>query len=354
MPEKKPMPNMREVSAACGYSQATVSLALRGDPSIPEKTRTKILEAAEKLGYKVSPLVSALMSLQRQRKPTASLKTVIAYITSHPASDPWRKHPYFVSMFKGAEERAAEVGCHLEEFNLRADKMSPARVKDILVARGIRGAIIAPLPFGQTSLDLDLGGLAAVGLGMSVASPIIERIASDHFQGAQLAVEQCLALGYRRIGFLISQETSRRLNHRWLAGYRFALEQNQLEHRLPALITEKQAELPSETARWLDEQKPDVVLLGNAERAIQEKVPLDVGLASMGVEKVEGGLSGIYQNYRLLGRVTTEHVLAKLYSNNFAPLEECHLHLIAGSWFQGATTPGAGKLRPHASDLKSV
>ena len=63
-----PKPIMEDVARAVGYSRATVSLALRGDASIPEKTRQRIAKVAEKLGYRTNPLVSALMSLQRQRR----------------------------------------------------------------------------------------------------------------------------------------------------------------------------------------------------------------------------------------------------------------------------------------------
>lgn len=344
---------MQDVARACGYSQAAVSLALRGDRSIPERTRREIAAAARRLGYRTSPLVSALMSLHRRRRPLTDVTTVIAYVTSHPADNPWRARSFYASMFAGAVERAAEMGCRLEEFDLRAPGMTPARARAILDTRGIHGVIVAPLPHGETAIDFDFSGLAAVGMGMSVRRPVIERVSSDHFQSAALVVDRCVALGYRRIGFVISQESSYRLDHRWLGGYRFAIEQHALPHRIPPLMTDRQRDLAGAMPAWLGAHRPDVVILGNAEYEIQAQIPVEAGMISLGVDQLDGALTGIFQNYRLLGRVTAEHLVAKLSTNSFEPIEEAHVHLVEGRWVKGITAPGPGRRRPSAALLKA-
>jgi LacI family transcriptional regulator len=344
---------MKDVAREAGYSQAAVSLALRNDRSIPEKTRREIVSAAKKLGYRTSPLVAALMSLQRQRRRARDVTTVVAYLTSHPPDFPWRARNVYLSMFAGAEERLAEFGCRLEEFNLRAPGITSARVREILRARGIHGVIVAPLPHGETEMNFDFSRLAAVGLGMSVRSPVIEQVSSDHFQSVVLTIERCLALGYRRIGFLISQETSRRLDHRWLGGYRFAVEQYNLEHRLPPLMPELQREIASAIPAWLAAHRPDVVILGNAEYELQVQLPVHVGMVSLGVDTQDGAMTGIFQDYCQLGRVTAEHVVGKLYTNRFEPIDKAHVHMVAGTWAEGITAPGPGRRRPSAAALKA-
>lgn len=44
-------PTSHDVALAAGVSQPTVSRALRGDPSVAEATRQRVLDAAERLGY---------------------------------------------------------------------------------------------------------------------------------------------------------------------------------------------------------------------------------------------------------------------------------------------------------------
>jgi hypothetical protein len=147
---------------------------------------------------------------------------------------------------------------------------------------------------------------------MSVRNPVIERVSNDHFQSAVLAFEHCLALGYRRIGFLISQETSHRLDHRWLAGYRFAVEEHQPDQRIPPLMPERQREVAALIPGWIRSHRPDVVILGNAEFEVQAQVPASVGLVSLGVDKPDGPVSGIFQDDQLVGRVTADHVIATI------------------------------------------
>ena len=342
----KAAPTMQDVAQAAGYSRAAVSMALRDDPTIPEETRRHIAAAARRIGYRANPLVAALMSLRGRRPPTASTTTAIAYLTSYPPEDPRRMHGINAGMFDGATERAAEIGSRVEAFNLRAKGMTAARMREILLTRHIHALIIAPLPHRETGLDFDVAPFAVVGLGTSVASPVIERIANDHFQSAALAVGQCVALGYRRIGFVLSQETSHRLGHRWLGGYRFAIEQHRLATRVPPLITELTDDLAAAMPAWLRQQRPDVVVLCHVEPDLQASVPATVGVVGLAVDGTEDQLTGIFQDYHLLGRVAVEHAVAKLNTNNFGPLNEAHLHLVAGTWVPGVSTPGPGRRRP--------
>ena len=44
-------PTLVDIASAAGVSKATVSLVLRNHPSIPDRTRERILEIAKDLGY---------------------------------------------------------------------------------------------------------------------------------------------------------------------------------------------------------------------------------------------------------------------------------------------------------------
>lgn len=56
------MVTMSDIAAAAGVSQATVSYALRGDPSISEATRQRVLDMARKLNYTVNLAARAMRS----------------------------------------------------------------------------------------------------------------------------------------------------------------------------------------------------------------------------------------------------------------------------------------------------
>lgn len=321
-------------------------MALRGDRTIPEETRRRIQAVARRLGYRTNPLVAALMSQQRRRRATTSATTAIAYLSSHPPENPWRRQEIYRSMFAGAAERAAEIGCRLEEFDLGAAGMVPVRMREILRTRHIHAVVVAPLPNRETQIAFDFSALAVVGLGMSVQAPLIERITNDYYQSAGLAVERCVALGYRRIGFVVSNETSHRLDHRWLGGYRFAIERHGLAERLPPLMTDRTDELEAAMPAWLRAHRPDVVIFGNSEANLRACVPRTVGVVDLNVMRRDGSQTGIFQNCPLQGAIAVEHALAKLQTNTLGPMGEAHLHLVAGLWVPGTSTPGPRRLRP--------
>jgi LacI family transcriptional regulator len=342
----KVAPTMQDVARVSGYSRAAVSMALRGNPTIPDSTRQRIQVVANRLGYRPSPLVAALMSLKRRRRAVSGATTAIAFLTSHSPENPWRRQTIYCSMFAGASARAEELGYRLEEFNLKAKEMTPDRMRHILRTRQIHAVVVAPLPGRETQLDFDFSSFAVVGLGLSVHAPLLERVSNNLFESAALTVERCVALGYRRIGFVLSRETSHRLGNHWLAGYRFAAEQQGLPAPVPPLMTDETNELTPAMPAWLRAHRPDVVILGNSEEQLFGSLPLTIGAVDLSVERRDGLRAGIFQNHLLLGGIAVEHVIGKLQSGNFGPLSEAHLHLVSGSWVPGASAPGPGRRRP--------
>lgn len=351
---RKPSPPLKEKGAVrcstlediakdVGLSRAAVSMALRGDRSIPAGTRERIEQAALRLGYRPNPLVASLMSLHRQRRSVASLRTTIGFLSSHD----WRQYPSYHSMFAGARERAAEVSCVLEEFNLRSAGMTPLRMRKILHTRCVHSIIVAPLPSGERTLDFDFSSLIAIGLGMSLTTPSIERVANDHYQSAVLAVEKCLEVGYMRPGLIVAESTSRRLGHRWLAGFHLALHKAGLP-AVPPLSPETIEEIPSRLSAWRALHKPDVVISGHGVGPLGrlDRLPRSLGIVLLGTSSLDSVWSGIFQNYRLIGRVAAERAISRLYTNNFDTLLEAHVHLVGGRWAPGLSAPGPGRLRP--------
>ena len=62
-------PTLQTIADIAGLSRSTVSRALRNDPMQSRKTCEKVQQIAEEIGYRPSPMVSALMTqLKRGRK----------------------------------------------------------------------------------------------------------------------------------------------------------------------------------------------------------------------------------------------------------------------------------------------
>lgn len=336
---------MKDVALAAGVARSTVSMALRNDRRIPAVTRSRVFAVAQQLGYRTNPLISALMTSLHDRRSKLT-HTVLAYVTTDPEFAPWRSYRMYIEMHEGARNRAQDLGYRLEEFALRAPGMTPPRFAQILQTRGILGLLIAPLPHNERTIELDFTDFAVVGIDMSVASPPIERVSNDHFQSALLAVKECRALGYRRIGLIISRELSERLENRWLAAYQLLQADVSRAQRVSPLTPPGTADLLDAIPDWYAREKPDVVIMAELDPHGHYVFPPKVGMVSLSLEEQAlGQVAGIFQDNRRMGAIAVEHLVARLERCEFGADNRGRLHLLAGRWISGPTAPGVGKER---------
>lgn len=337
--------SMVDVAAAAGVSRSAVSLALQGHPSIPPSTRESIMAVARRLGYRKNPLVAALMSIRRKRGAGAPVQSALAFLISHPPADPWPRSGPLRRFQLAAEARAAALGFSLEAFSLGNPEMRPERVRALLKARGVHGVLIAPLPGEQSRLDFDVTDFSAVGLGLSVKEPGIDRVSDDHFLGAQLAFAHALALGYRRIGLALAANISRRLEHRWWSGYLVAQQRLPARSRIPALMPETREEIPAQLKAWIARHEVDAVVFSIRHESAMACAPAGVGLISLSVNDSSGSVAGIRQNEAQVGEEAIERLVAKLHRWSTGATASPRLQLVQGTWSDGLTAPGAGRNR---------
>jgi DNA-binding LacI/PurR family transcriptional regulator len=136
-------PTMEDVARAAGCHSSTVSLALRGDVRIPADTRERVRTAAEKLGYRIHPLIAAWVSARRAGRPVGR-RLPAAYLTCHPDNFRWKADVHFRSIFEGAREQAEKFGFALTEFRLGDYARDVARLNQVLVTRNVQGVIVGP------------------------------------------------------------------------------------------------------------------------------------------------------------------------------------------------------------------
>lgn len=336
---------MSEIAARAGVSRAKVSLVLRhpsrGSPALAARVSAAITE----LGYSRDPLHAALLS-HRRTNATRPKHTTIAFLTVTAPNLTWRNFLSHQQMFQGAAKRAREIGYALEEFSLTANMNAP-RLKSILLARSIHAIIVAPIPDGCQPADFDFGEFSSVGLGFSFGWPPVERVSNDHFQSIVLAMRECQARGYRRIGLIVSRAVSERLGNRWVAGYLLCQSGYPSDERLEPLMPESAADIARALPRWLRKEKPDVLIYGNYEigESLAHEVGPRIGLVNLHVESPDGHESGIYQASSEVGARAVDTVVSQLHHNVFGLVPNPSHHLIPGRWVSGKTTPGPRQRR---------
>jgi len=335
----KERPTMQDVADEAGVSCMTVSLALRNHPSLPERTRLRIQELAEKMGYRPNPLVSAFVATRRSgRKGGRSLP--LAFVTSLPTADAWRSNSTYLRYFKGATERAQQLGCQLEHYWFDEASMSPERMSDILYHRGINGIIIAPIAQAGGSLSLNWERFSSVALGYSMAEPRVHRACNHQFHTMLQALRYLHELGYRRIGLATNLIDDKRVDHNWIAPYLYYTQQVMGVSPLPFLMEEAWRE--AAFMKWFQKTKPEVVVTtqGSVRDWLLEagvEIPRDVGLFLLDCWEGFSGVSCVDQNSELVGSAAMDLLMGQLYRNERGIPDNPKVVLVEGALREGET-----------------
>jgi LacI family transcriptional regulator len=333
---------LQDVAERAGVHRSTVALALRDHPRIPEDTRRRIRALADKLGYRQNPLVAALMRARRSGRGVRHV--TIAFVTNYPTRHGWRpEHHQRPDFFPGAVARGLELGYKLEPFWLAEPGMNPSRFGEILATRGIHGLILGRLPPGQHAVELPWARFSSVALGMTLRSPRLHRVTENHFDTAWQAMQQCLARGYRRIGFAFTEANdSPFVGDRWIGA--FLQQQLKLPARDRLPLCPGSPATPEEFARWFERHQPDALLVNHAPpthewlQRLGKSVPRDVGLVEL-EDHPEHGSAGVYYDPAKVGALAVEMLVGLMQRNEKGVPQDQHEVLLSGEWREGKTLP---------------
>lgn len=177
-----------DVAREAGVSKSAVSLALRGDAGLGEGTRTAILAAAERLGYRQNRWARSLVQ---------GRTGLVGVLLTDLSSD------YQTEIVHGIEDAAEAIGLEVVLSHGRRNPAVLARRLDQLLDLGVDGVVVlsAMLPpelLGRAAERLPLVVVGRVdGLAESIGS-----VANHDEAGARLAVAHLLDLGHTRIAHL--------------------------------------------------------------------------------------------------------------------------------------------------------
>lgn len=333
---------LEDVARVAGVHRTTVSLSLRDHPRIPVQTRDRVKAVALRLGYRINPLVSALMRSRRSGKPVKH--AALAYVTNYPTRYGWKpEHHDRPDFFPGAVERAQDFGYKLEHFWLREPGMTPRRFCDMLSARSINGLIIGRLPPGEHSLDLEWDRFSCVALGMTLRAPILHHVTENHFDTVWQAMERCRERGYQRVGFLFSDANdSPRVGDRWLGAYLTQQLSMEPRHRLPPCPENPASEATFRT--WFLQHRPDAILVNNARllltwlQKLGREAPRDVGIVAL-EHRRELECTGMYYDPAKIGGLAVEMLVGLMHRNETGVPTVQHEVLLTGEWRENCMLP---------------
>lgn len=207
-------PTITDVARAAHCSPMTVSRVINGERSVREETREAVLDAIKRLNYAPNRAARSLAGAAQSR---------IALLYANPSAS------YLSELLMGALEQASLSDVHLVVEHCEFDKDEFAVVRR-LVDAGIDGFVLpSPLCDEQPLLDMltELGALSvAVGPGRGPENHSAVMI--DDYQAAYDMTRHIIALGHRRIGFIIGNPHQSASAQR-LSGFRDAMDAAGLE-----------------------------------------------------------------------------------------------------------------------------
>ncbi len=195
-PPRRPL-TLRDVSEASGVSEMTVSRVLRGKGDVSEGTRTRVQEAAKRLGYVPNKIAGALAS---------SRVNLVAVII------PSLGNMVFPEVLSGISDVLADTA--LQPVVGVTDYLPEKEEKVLFEMLSWRpsGIIIAGLEHSEASRAMLRQADCPVVEIMDVdGEPIDACVGISHRRAGRKMAEAIIAAGYKRIGFM---GTKMPLDHR--------------------------------------------------------------------------------------------------------------------------------------------
>lgn len=329
---------MQDVAREAGVARSTVSKVMRGYGSIPAATRERILAAADQLGYRQDPMVSALMARIHPRRRRRDMSPVIA--VAHSWKQGWSNRPGYRRFAEGARRRAELLGFRLEEFSLVEPGITPERLTRVWVARGVQGVLFAqaPLEGNRVALNFDRFSLAAIG--PSLEEPYVHRVSPDHYKAVRLALREIECRGYRRPGLVLRRNQHLRLSGIWQSAYLGVSSGWPVRRRIPPFIFEENPGQPFE--RWLARHRPDALLMHvwdieSLSASIKCRIPEELGLAVLSAGEHGRQEAGVDFRPEQVGAEAVDQIVSELHLNERGLPELPRTVLVEPVWRDGSS-----------------
>jgi LacI family transcriptional regulator len=316
-PRKTPhAATLADVGREAGVSVMAASAVLNGSKTsarISMETRDRILKAARQLNYRAN---AAARALADRRMNTIGVATTLSRN---------ELNQYFLEVFNGVLEAAAEAGQNTTVFTISDWQEGPQRIPAICDGRIDGLILLAPLMDLEAARRLP-GHTPFVSIHANTELPGVPNLESDEESGAYEMVRQMLALGHRRILHIGGSADALGAQRR-AAGWKRAHAEAGVKPPRGYLV---HAEYSAESGRraledWLDRHStpPDAIFGGNDAIALGcidtllargLRVPADISVTGFDCTMLarSARLSTVRQPLREMGQRAVQLLVAQI------------------------------------------
>jgi len=193
----------KAIAQKLGISPAAVSLALRGRPGVSEQTRSRILAAAQEMGY----------PFESHASPTHSGMIQLVIYKRH--GKIFSDTPFFDHLKEGVTEQASKLGFHLSISYFYGNQDPQEQLKSI---RSLKSSGIILLATEMRSADIQRFSsldIPIVVLDNFFPTVNLDSVEIDNHYGAWNAVRYLISCGHIRLGYLHSSVDIRNFSRRY-------------------------------------------------------------------------------------------------------------------------------------------
>jgi LacI family transcriptional regulator len=344
--EQRSRISMRDLAKEVGVSVSAVSLGLRNSPKVSKEKRDEIHRAADRIGYVKDGRVTELMEHLRSYRKLEQMSTIAVLILDVRKSD-LKLYPRIQAFLAGVEAEAKGNGYGVDVMFLVDLGVSPKRLRNILIARGIKGVVVMPFQTGVGKLDLDISGFCVSTPGYSIIDPMLNRSCPDYLQMMDELIEQICRLGYKRVGFIMTYGSGGVGHKLYSSSFLYYSAQIDGSLRIPIL---RRREIQTEgVERWMKKYKPDVVISsGKIYRVLEGlgyNIPDDLGFASLEILEDHKKASGVDHRHELVGSEALKLTFSDINLNNSGIPENPKVVLVDSHFRPGNTLNKVGRAR---------
>ena len=332
----------KDVARAANVHPSTVSLALSNSAALPENTRKRICDIADKLGYRPDPFLSQL-AVYRKHTSKDIFRGILAFFVYEPGKPNWREISIFKKYFEGAAKQAKRHGYLLEIFELDRERISPNRIKKIMQTKGVKGLLLCPpSPRYDKITNFGFSEFSCISLGSSTNFPRFHTVTHNQYQSAQRCMESLIQKGCHRIGFAIPKFQDDRVNNKFLAAYLVALSQHSKLTALPQLPDTVNNEKSIKAfTKWYHEVKPDGLLtvhywIPEFLAKINVVPGQDCQLAVPCLPSSTIDITGILENGEAVGAAAVDKLVAMIWRGEIGIPHMQQVTSLEGVWVEGS------------------
>lgn len=214
------MTKLKDIAEFVGVSISTVSRVINNDAtrSVNDETREKILDAAQKLGYKSNKVGKTSKSRKDSKQAVFRLGCVVAV--------PQNKynHPYFSIILEGVEKALTLEGYRLEFIHSMESDADLDQLQRLVKDSSLDGMIVVE---GIPSLAYRwIKEHVKVIVGIDISDSDVPVIAYDRISAAKAAVNHLIGNGHKNIGFIGGPGLQGDIhNEKRYRGYQYAMDE---------------------------------------------------------------------------------------------------------------------------------